>query len=436
MLGVLLTFSALFVQGVPLAPNQGGSVTGVIRTAAGAPAVGVRVMALARPESLKDLATASSFAGLSETDATGRYRLENIPQGRYYIIAGRVDAPTFYPGTVESSAGTVVTVTAGTVLPGMDFVLSNASIGRALAIFGVAGIPAPVIPLNTVVENGGKLPLFAANGYPSLRFSAGRAQIDVPLNDPNVTLQPDDYLVTVANLPQGYAVKSLRHGSVDLRSSPLQLTTSRPTNPSAETIVVTLTPPPPSQPAGARVSGRIRGIAKRSIYLSGIPGTIYSDGSFEFVGVQPGVQTIVTRNNPGAERTLGSSLVVGTRDIPDLELEEISVAPADPERPGSGSAAGNRPPGTRLSPVTVRATVIDADTSEPFNAGKAYLNGEYSAGFALGDDGKVEIPKVLPGKYTLEVFVYGVGSIRREIVLDAEDVSLSLSLGPEVKPIP
>jgi hypothetical protein len=433
MLTVLLAISALFVQGVGLAPNQGGAVTGVIRNATGAPAVGVRVMALARPENLKDLATASSFAGLGETDATGRYRLENIPPGRYYIIAGRVDAPTFYPGTVESSAGTVVTVAQAAILSGMDFVLSNASVGRAVGIFGVPGVPSPIIPLQTVVENGGKLPVFAANWFPSLRFSAGTAQIDVAMDDPNVQLQPYDYQVTVANLPQGYVVKSLMHGAVDLRRSPLQLAT-RTTNPSAQTIVVTLTPPPPSQLAGARVSGRIRGIAKRSIYLSGVPGIIYSDGSFEFVGVQPGLHTIVTRNNPGSERPLATSLVVGAGDILDVELEQISVAPADPEVPGSGSAAGNRPPGTRLPAVAIRATVIDAETREPFNAGKAYLNGDHGTGFSLNDNGKVEMLKLLPGKYVLEVYVYGVGSIRREILLDAEDVSLNLSLGPEVKP--
>jgi hypothetical protein len=429
MLAVLLAVSAFFVQGVGLAPNQGGTVTGVIRTATGAPAVGVRVMALARPENLKDLATASSFAGLGETDATGRYRLENIPPGRYYIIAGRVDAPTFYPGTVESGAGTVVTVAQAAILSGMDFVLSNASVGRAVSTN--LSVASSVIPLQTVVENGGKVPVFAANWFPSLRFSAGTAQIDIPLDDPNVSLQPFDYQVTVANLPQGYVVKSLMHGAVDLRRSPLQLAAAiRAVNPSSQTIVVTLIPPPPSRPAGARVSGRIRGIAKRSIYLSGVPGIIYSDGSFEFGGVQPGLHTIVTRNNPGAERPLATSLVVGARDILDVELEQISVAPADPEVPGTGAAAGNRPPGTRLPAVAIRATVIDAETREPFNAGKAYLNGDHSAGFSLNNEGKVEMLKLLPGKYTLEVFVYAVGSIRREIVLDAEDVSLDLSLGP------
>jgi len=101
MIVILLALATLITQGIPVLPNQGGTVTGILRTSSGTPAAGVRVSALARPEATKDLSTSAALASLAETDASGRYRLENIPPGRYYIVAGNIDVPTFYPGSLR-----------------------------------------------------------------------------------------------------------------------------------------------------------------------------------------------------------------------------------------------------------------------------------------------------------------------------------------------
>ena len=79
----------------------------------------------------------------------------------------------------------------------------------------------------------------------------------------------------------------------------------------------------------------------------------------------------------------------------------------------------------------IHGRIIDADSREPFNAGKAYLNGDYAAGFSLDDDGRFEIPKLLPGTYDLEIFIFAVGSVKRTVAIDGEDVSLDLSLGEQ-----
>jgi hypothetical protein len=71
-----------------------------------------------------------SMASLAETDSTGRYRLENIPPGSYYIAAGRVNLPTYYPGTLELSKGTHVSITSPVTISGIDIVLQETS--RAL----------------------------------------------------------------------------------------------------------------------------------------------------------------------------------------------------------------------------------------------------------------------------------------------------------------
>src|SRR6185436_1279393 len=71
--------------------SQTGTITGVIRTPAGTPAPGIRVTAM-RTDMVED--SVRGMASLAQTDSEGRYRLENVPPGRYYIAAGRVDLPT------------------------------------------------------------------------------------------------------------------------------------------------------------------------------------------------------------------------------------------------------------------------------------------------------------------------------------------------------
>src|SRR5262252_6440994 len=150
MIAVFLALSMLAVQGVPVVPNQTGTVTGSLKTAAGTPAAGVRVSALSKPESVVDLNEASSLAGIGETDASGRFRLENIPPGRYYIVAGNIDVPTYYPGVVNVREGKDILVAPGVTIPGIDFVLNNVSVGRAIS----SGTPAPswVVSLQTRIE--------------------------------------------------------------------------------------------------------------------------------------------------------------------------------------------------------------------------------------------------------------------------------------------
>jgi len=103
---------------------QAGSITGTVRSASGSLVPGVRVTAL-RSDSTD--AALRAMASLTETDATGRYRLENIPPGNYYITAGRIDLPTYYPGTLEMTKGSVVSITSAANVSGIDFVLRETS---------------------------------------------------------------------------------------------------------------------------------------------------------------------------------------------------------------------------------------------------------------------------------------------------------------------
>jgi hypothetical protein len=441
ILAFLLGAGALLAQDAPALINQNGTIAGVLRDSSGAPAAGIRVSAMARPDEVKDLLAASSFGALAETDGAGRFRLENVPPGRYYIVAGRVDAPTYYPGTVQLADGKVVLITPGIAVEGINFVLNNGSVGRANPDLG--GTAAWVIPIQTQIEGGGKIPLFVAGLFPVLRLTRYTgARTDVSLNTPSVTVSEPgylnnpasvpDYRVTVENLPTTYTLKSMTFGSIDLRVDALKLPRGNAGSTVTQSIVITLSIPPAPQPAGVRVSGKIPGDAKRGIYISGNSGTVYSDGTFEFVGVSPGRHNIVTLDNPGAARSLGATLVVGDRELTNIELGEISAAPMKFDQPAPPSPAGNRPPGVRIAPVSIHGRVLDGETHEPFNAGKIVLNDNFGFPFPLNDDGKFDIPSLLPGSYVLDGVVFGIGNVRLSIELDEEDTTIELTLTSKV----
>src|SRR6185436_6392681 len=51
-------------------------------------------------------------------------RLENIAPGTYYLVAGPLDAPSYLPGVAAQSSATVLKITAGSVMEGVDFHLT------------------------------------------------------------------------------------------------------------------------------------------------------------------------------------------------------------------------------------------------------------------------------------------------------------------------
>ena len=436
MIGLVLSLVLFAAQGIPVTSNQSGTITGTLRTATGLPAAGVRVSALASPESTRELATSTALASLGETDAAGRYRLEDIPPGRYYIVAGNIDVPTFYPGTVNANEGVVIRITPGLLLPGVDFVLNSVSVGRATALTGAPARPAWIIPIRTRVEGGGKVPIFAAGRFPTLRFThMNGARIEAAPTAPNVTVSDTEYRVTMESLPEDYVLKSLTFGSTNLRNSSLQLAsvTSVVANvasviPVPESIFIVLERRPLPTLKGVRLSGQIRGDPNRSIYISGVPGVVYSDGTFEFFGVSRGRHAIVTLDNPGRERPLGVSVVVGDRDMSDVELEETSISPFAAGLPSAQTDPVNLVPTPRVPLAGIRGRVVDGLTSVPFDAGRVIVNNDHSLTFPLEADGRFEIRKLLPGRYVLEVVAYGVGTVSRSVELDDKDAELDLSI--------
>jgi len=224
----ILLSLALLAQTPTVLSSDNGAITGLLKTSAGTPAVGVRVTAMAAPSSLQEAATSFSMVSLSETDIDGRYRLENIPPGRYYVTGGSVDNPTYFPGTANLAGGTIVSVTAKAKLSGIDFVMQDATF-RVDSI--LAARPALSVPVQVVVESGARQPVSAYGNFVTLGLTrtADGARNDVRLDNSFVSapipspLAGAEYRITLDGLPDGYALKSMTYGSTDLMTNTLKV---------------------------------------------------------------------------------------------------------------------------------------------------------------------------------------------------------------------
>src|SRR5262245_51172274 len=105
MRSLLIALLAVVVctPGVLVAQAQTGVVTGQIRNPDGSPAAGIRV-AVTEARDSNNTTAAPVLVSITQTDASGRYRLDRVPSGRYYIVAGLVEFPTYYPGVSDVKA--------------------------------------------------------------------------------------------------------------------------------------------------------------------------------------------------------------------------------------------------------------------------------------------------------------------------------------------
>jgi hypothetical protein len=459
----LLLILTWISQGIPAPPSQTGTVTGTLKTDAGTPAVGVRVGAMVRPESPTELSSASALSSIAETDAAGHFRLENVPQGRYFITAGRVDYPTFFPGTQDITAGRVVLVKPGDVITGIDFVMNAIAVRPPDLTTGVLGTPAFNIPLSVKVDGGGPLPVFSSAGFATLRLkrTADGQLTEIPLSAttlnmalPTGLISPD-YRVTLEGLPPGYIARSLKYGAAEITNGILKLTSTNAAligtavttagvstavfsmsasgsvilAPASSGITITLAanPQAATASAGVRVTGSAPNPEVRSVYLSGVPGIFFADGTFEFRDVKPGRYAVSTPDNPSSSRPLAAAIVVGDQDVTGIELTATPVLPLNIKMPVPPEPVGNHTPGSAVPLSAVRGLVLDEVTHEPITEGTVYLTGHYGGSRSLVPDGRFEFTRLLPGSYEMEVQAFGHTTIKKTIVVGEDDVQLDMT---------
>ena len=129
MTGIALAL-VLLLQGATAAGS--GIVAGQLRSLEGSPAVAVRVAAIPAPTETTKPSFGSQYfyaqppVSTTLTDNQGRYRLTNIPPGRYFIVSG----VTYYPSTADADRAVVITVGANSTTDNLDFQLQRPFGGR------------------------------------------------------------------------------------------------------------------------------------------------------------------------------------------------------------------------------------------------------------------------------------------------------------------
>jgi hypothetical protein len=337
---------------------QPGTVTGRLRSIDGSPASGVRIAAVAVPEAADKSGTSAMF-GISATNSDGSYRLEKLPPGRYYIFAGLIDLPSYYPNATALDRATAIVVDAGTTVSGIDFTLARP---QGLTVSGRLEIPSTMQFSDSWIVT-----LFSQTRGPTASPMQSKVQRDGTFHFDRVS--PGDYRIS-ANLA-GAASAYVKAVDADLLNLILPVVDCN---------------------AGVQVSGRIVGTPTapiQSISLSGARSgctartSVQPDGTFIFAAVPEGFYQVQLLPAP-----LGWSASSMTVEKSDLKGTEITLPEIIIVKGLAVTEDGSAFPGTtRGNPVSIRAVGLRA-------------GGEIRS--SIQDDGRFEL-RVPRGEYRISV---------------------------------
>jgi protocatechuate 3,4-dioxygenase beta subunit len=256
----------LLLQVLAPAQTRPGTISGRVLSVDSTPAANVRVSAMEATE-ITVAGNTPALVGFSQTDSSGRYRIENLPPGRYYILAGPLEFPSYYPGVPDRAAATAVSVTAGAALDALNFSLSPANQnGMIQVVVQALGTSAPI-----------------ANAQVSLR------RLNAGAGTPIDATTGSDGQVTIGGLlPGTYQVTVQSDGFVGLRGA-------RGRGDQASPSVVARVTVGPEQPEGRIVFSMITGatIEGRALDARGQP-VANARGSLTEIGYRDGRRTLVS----------------------------------------------------------------------------------------------------------------------------------------------
>jgi hypothetical protein len=257
LLAMTSLFAILYQQSMlsPTVLQQAGTgaVTGQVRLISRAAAIGVRVSVMAVADSVESNEV-TVLDRIAKTDNEGRYRLEGVPPGRYFIVAGDLSAPTYYPGTSLLKDARIVTIAAGSILDAIDFQILRLPTVAVMLPSKMADFTSGKV----VLEGGRSLPFFlslyvfaGANktfvGPDGVRVRGGGTFGAVPVERNGsfkLSLEDGEYVISLITslgdplgADDGYYVKSMVSGSSDLTKDKLKVVARR-----ASPITITLAP--------------------------------------------------------------------------------------------------------------------------------------------------------------------------------------------------
>ena len=323
-----------------------GFITGTLRTTNGSPAVYIRVAAMRAPDSggIDVAADAGALFSQTQTDHEGRYRLEGIPPGRYYVVAGRLDDLSFYPASPTSEPA-VISIASGAPVENIDFAISDSS--ASAPISGLGSVTE--VPFRIVAEDGGPIPLASASGRlqlnatatpgPGLRYTSdivvqmanggtyfyrvgtggsllvpGVNGVIRPDGRGSLIVAPEQYRLSLLNLPDNFEVRSMTYNGANVVNAPFRFTVA-----GAEIHVVIGRKAIPNNRITVRgqVMDALSGTfaTAESVRLSGTPGTVFSDGSYEFTGVVRGRYILEVIEGPPGDRKATAEVTVDGADV-------------------------------------------------------------------------------------------------------------------------
>jgi len=341
-----------------------------VLSSAGVPAAAVRVYAV--PAGNPDAAAIAGtvFESLAQTDAAGRYRLE-VPAGRYYIAAGSVDSPTYYPNETSITAARVIAVSAGGTVPDVNFsrYIPATSVRQPLA-FAPGLPPGSTGVLSGVIRNSDGSP---ASG------------------------------IVVAAVP----VTVLKNAAAG---------TSPPLPPNIASLIQSLTAGPVSITPSMNLSIRSAG--------GGIRAVTDSTGRYRFDSVSPDSYNIMAGFSdspvfyPGSS-DINAAATITTTSTTMLDALHFNIPAAKrvPIRVRSLGRTG----------IPVGGANLELSRSDAPSAVAAFLPKRTYLGVTTGNDGWAEFPLVLPGKYTLGAKLHPAAPVSKVLEIKDQPVNVELS---------
>jgi hypothetical protein len=125
-MGSLLLTLLLLLQGTPATST---TVSGRLLPAANTSAANVRV-------ALTPVDDPETLVAFAQTDREGRFRIENVPAGAYYLVAGAVSSPTYFPDATSPGKAISIDVRTNAPLVVPDFRLLPISGPRLYPVSG------------------------------------------------------------------------------------------------------------------------------------------------------------------------------------------------------------------------------------------------------------------------------------------------------------